>query len=69
MSRLFGGHRERIPTYANCAHHMPADELAERALQDVKAGHKALKIRGTRSFVTRSQYCAPDLPRCMSSIS
>jgi D-arabinonate dehydratase len=58
VSRLFGGHRDRIPTYANCAHHLPADELAERALKDAKAGHKALKIRGTRSFVTLAEATA-----------
>ena len=52
VSKLFGSHREKIPTYANCAHHMAPDELAERAAEDVRAGHKALKIRGTRSFVT-----------------
>ena len=52
VSTLFGGHRPLIPTYANCAHHMPADALAERAASYVARGHKALKIRGTRSFVT-----------------
>ena len=51
VSRLFGSHRSKIPTYANCAHHMPPDELAKRAADDVTAGHKALKIRGTRTFV------------------
>ena len=50
--KLLGGKRELVPTYANCAHHMPADELAERAASYVAKGHKALKIRGTRSFVT-----------------
>jgi len=58
VSRLFGGHREKIPTYANCAHHMPPDKLAERAAEDVAAGHKALKIRGTRSFVTLAEATA-----------
>jgi len=52
VSKLLGGHRELVPTYANCAHHLPADELAERAASYVAAGHKALKIRGTRTFVT-----------------
>lgn len=52
VARLFGGHRDLIPTYANCAHHMPPDELAERAASYVARGHRALKIRGTRSFVT-----------------
>lgn len=58
VSRLFGGHRQRIPTYANCAHHMPVDELAARAAADVAAGHRALKIRGTRSFVTLAEATA-----------
>ncbi|MGI9318857.1 MAG: mandelate racemase/muconate lactonizing enzyme family protein, partial [bacterium] len=52
VSKLLGSHRELIPTYANCAHHMPPEELAERAASYVAKGHKALKIRGTRSFVT-----------------
>lgn len=52
VSQLLGGHRDLVPTYANCAHHLPADELAERAASYVAKGHKALKIRGTRSFVT-----------------
>lgn len=50
--KLLGGGRDLIPTYANCAHHMPPEELAARAAEDVAAGHKALKIRGTRTFVT-----------------
>lgn len=50
VSTLFGGRRERVPTYANCAHHMPPEELARRAAHDVANGHKALKIRG--SFVS-----------------
>lgn len=58
VSRLFGSHREMIPTYANCAHHLPPDALAERALQDVQAGHRALKVRGTRSFVTLAEATA-----------
>ena len=52
VSKILGGHRELVPTYANCAHHMPPDQLAERAASYVAKGHKALKIRGTRSFVT-----------------
>ncbi len=55
VSRLLGGHRDLVPTYANCAHHLPADELAERAASYVARGHKALKIRGTRSFVTPAE--------------
>lgn len=53
--RLLGGRRAHVPTYANCAHHMPADKLAERAAEYVAAGHRALKIRGTRSFVTLAE--------------
>lgn len=52
VAHLLGRHRDLIPTYANCAHHMPPDELAERAASYVANGHRALKIRGTRSFVT-----------------
>ena len=53
--RLLGGRRTIVPTYANCAHHMPPDQLAERAAEYVTAGHRALKIRGTRSFVTLAE--------------
>ncbi len=52
VSMLLGGHRELIPTYANCAHHLSPDELAERAASYVADGHRALKIRGSRSHVT-----------------
>lgn len=58
VSALFGSQRERVPTYANCAHHLPVDQLAERAAQYVAQGHKALKIRGTRSFVTLDEATA-----------
>jgi D-arabinonate dehydratase len=58
VSALFGSQRARVPTYANCAHHLPVDELAERASQYVERGHKALKIRGTRSFVTLDEASA-----------
>lgn len=54
--KLLGGRRSErqnlVPTYANCAHHLPVEELAARAADYVAAGHRALKIRGTRSFVT-----------------
>ena len=39
VSRLFGGHREKIPTYANCAHHMPptsSPSAPPRTLQPVR---------------------------------
>lgn len=52
VATLLGGRRDLIPTYANCAHHMPPEKLAERAAEYVAAGHRALKIRGSRSFVT-----------------
>src|SRR3546814_2228913 len=55
VAALFGDVRARVPTYANCAHHLPADKLAERAAADVARGHRALKIRGTRSFVTPAE--------------
>jgi L-alanine-DL-glutamate epimerase-like enolase superfamily enzyme len=52
VSTLFGGRRERIATYANCAHHLPPDKLAEKAAEYVQQGHRALKIRGTLTFVS-----------------
>jgi D-arabinonate dehydratase len=52
VSALLGGHRRLVPTYANCAHHMAPDALAERAASYVAKGHRALKIRGTRGYVT-----------------
>ena len=55
VATLFGGRRELVPTYANCAHHLPADKLAARAAEDVARGHRALKIRGTRSFVSLAE--------------
>ncbi len=50
VSALFGGRRSRVATYANCAHHLAPDKLAAKAAEYVKAGHTALKIRG--SFVS-----------------
>src|SRR5262245_2884657 len=50
VSTLLGGRRARVATYANCAHHLPPDKLADKAASYVKRGHTALKIRG--SFVT-----------------
>ncbi|HBT03024.1 MAG TPA: mandelate racemase [Citreicella sp.] len=52
LAQLIGGHRDKVPTYINCAHHMPPDALAERAASYVRDGHRALKIRGARSHVT-----------------
>ena len=56
--RLLGSRCETVPTYANCAHHLPVEQLAQRAREYVDAGHKALKIRGTRSFVTLAEATA-----------
>lgn len=56
--KLLGGERALAPTYANCAHHMAPDALAERAADYVAAGHRALKIRGTRTFVTLAEATA-----------
>lgn len=56
--KLLGGRRELVPTYANCAHHLPVDELAQRAASYVAMGHRAMKIRGTRSFVTLDEATA-----------
>ena len=53
VSALFGGHRDAIPTYANCAHNLPPDELAQKALEYVGNGHRALKIRGTNLALTQ----------------
>ena len=55
VAELLGGRRELVPTYANCAHHLPPDELAERAASYVAMGHRAIKIRGTRGFVTPTE--------------
>jgi L-alanine-DL-glutamate epimerase-like enolase superfamily enzyme len=52
VSTLFGGHRALIPTYANCAHHLAPDALAERAAEYVASGHRALKIRGSLTHVS-----------------
>ena len=52
VSALLGGGRARIPTYANCAHHLPPDRLAERAASYVARGHTALKIRGSATYVS-----------------
>ncbi|MEM7259209.1 MAG: mandelate racemase/muconate lactonizing enzyme family protein [Pseudomonadota bacterium] len=56
--QLLGGRRQQVLSYANCAHHLPVDQLAARAESYVAAGHKALKIRGTRSFVTPKEATA-----------
>ncbi len=55
VAKLFGNYREEIPTYANCAHHMPPEELAQRAAEYVAAGHRALKVRGSATFVSLAE--------------
>jgi L-alanine-DL-glutamate epimerase-like enolase superfamily enzyme len=52
VSALVGGRRGRVATYANCAHHLPPDKLAEKAAGYVKQGHTALKIRGSATYVS-----------------
>ncbi len=49
---LLGGRRDRIPTYANTAHQMSAEELARQAAQYVGQGHRAVKIRGSLTAVS-----------------
>jgi L-alanine-DL-glutamate epimerase-like enolase superfamily enzyme len=61
VSMLLGGHRARVPTYANCAHGLPPDALAAKAAEYVQRGHTALKIRG--SFVSVQE--AGDRVRCV----
>ncbi|MBM4440242.1 MAG: mandelate racemase/muconate lactonizing enzyme family protein [Candidatus Rokubacteria bacterium] len=58
VSALLGGARPRVPTYANCAHHLPPDKLAEKAVSYVKAGHRALKIRGSATYVSLDEATA-----------
>jgi L-alanine-DL-glutamate epimerase-like enolase superfamily enzyme len=52
VSTLLGGRRARVATYANCAHHLPPDKLADKAAGYVKQGHTALKIRGSATYVS-----------------
>jgi L-alanine-DL-glutamate epimerase-like enolase superfamily enzyme len=55
LSVLLGGRRLRVPTYANCAHHLPPEQLAAKAAEYVKRGHTALKIRGSATFVSLAE--------------
>ena len=50
--RSSAGGGPRVATYANCAHHLPPDKLAEKAAGYVKQGHTALKIRGSATYVS-----------------
>ena len=52
VAAVLGGRREMIPTFANSAHHMAPEALAERAAEYVSQGHRALKIPGSRSHVS-----------------
>ena len=59
MYKLLGGPiRERIPCYANTAHHLGPDELAERAIKYVKEGFTAVKIRGNALLTTTEEATA-----------
>ena len=58
VSDLIGGRRERIPTYANTAHQLPPDKLAEKAAEYVKNGHTAVKIRGSATAVSLEEATA-----------
>ncbi len=55
VAKLLGKFREDVPSYANCAHHLPPEELAQRAAEYVAAGHKALKVRGSATFVSLAE--------------
>jgi L-alanine-DL-glutamate epimerase-like enolase superfamily enzyme len=55
VSALLGGQRARVATYANCAHHLPPERLAEKAAEYVKRGHRALKIRGSATYVSLAE--------------
>jgi D-arabinonate dehydratase len=52
VSELLGGRRERIPTYVNAGHQLPAQQLAERAFTYVSEGHTSIKIRGSSTAVS-----------------
>lgn len=52
VADLFGHRRARIPSYANCAHHLPPGDLAAKAAEYVATGHRALKIRGSSTYVS-----------------
>jgi L-rhamnonate dehydratase len=50
LGDLFGDHKERIATYANAAHTVTPEETAAVAVEYVKKGHRAIKVRGTLGF-------------------
>jgi L-alanine-DL-glutamate epimerase-like enolase superfamily enzyme len=55
VSAVLGGRRRRVATYANCAHHLPPEKLADKAAEYVKRGHTALKIRGSATYVSLAE--------------
>lgn len=55
VATLLGGRRRRVATYANCAHHLPPERLAEKAAEYVRRGHTALKIRGSATYVSPAE--------------
>jgi L-alanine-DL-glutamate epimerase-like enolase superfamily enzyme len=63
VSAVLGGRRARVATYANCAHHLPPDKLAEKAAAYVRQGHAALKIRGSATYVSLRE--ATERVRCV----
>lgn len=52
---LGGAVVDRVPAYANAAHDLPAELLAERAATYVARGFRAVKIRGSASVVTPAE--------------
>lgn len=52
VSHLFGGHRDRVLTYANVGQQLPPDEMGEQAAKYVEHGHSAVKIRAGLSAVS-----------------
>ena len=52
ISDLFGDRRERVLTYANVGHQLVPEKLGEKALEYVKKGHTAIKIRGSKTAVS-----------------
>ena len=50
--RLLGAYRDTIPAYANTAHDLKPNELADKAKEYVNQGFKAIKIRGSLTAVS-----------------
>lgn len=49
---LFPDHRSVVPTYANLGHVVEPDRVAAVAVEYVRQGHRALKIRGSQAVGT-----------------